>query len=247
MDRPALLDTPATPLSLTVVSASLPAAGDTGTTLCGSSPAGRCAAPRRAVSSRPARARRAQSRKRRWIHSPIRCGRALAGCTHASVLFCRHGHDSLRQAAWWTMRRAVPSSLVAAGACATRPKRCETPMPDGLDSPRARRGYHARTHAHHATPDSGRRRTACVTFRTRACSCGLMRALAHVPTSMSTAAASSRAPRGGAPSALYTATRNMPGQSCDPRHPSRAIENRCSTTLVPFDHPTRESRRGAVP
>eukprot|EP00966_Prymnesium_polylepis_P177004 4099235-Prymnesium_polylepis.1 len=62
-------------------------------------------------------------------------------------------------------------------------------MPDGLDSPRARRGYHAQTHAHHATPDSGRRRTACVTFHTRACSCGLMRALAHVPTSMSTAAA----------------------------------------------------------
>eukprot|EP00966_Prymnesium_polylepis_P250978 5803441-Prymnesium_polylepis.1 len=64
------------------------------------------------------------------------------------------------------MRRAAPSSLVAAGACATRSKRCETPMPDGLDSPQARRGCHARTHAHHATPDSGRRRTACVTFRT---------------------------------------------------------------------------------
>ena len=90
--------------------------------------------------------------KRRWIHSPIRCGRALAGCTHASVLFCRHGHDSLRQVACWTMRRAAPSSLFAAGACTTRPKRCETPMPDGLDSLRARRGYHARTHAHHATP-----------------------------------------------------------------------------------------------
>eukprot|EP00966_Prymnesium_polylepis_P285916 6604578-Prymnesium_polylepis.1 len=44
--------------------------------------------------------------------------------------------------------------------------------------------------------------SAWVTFRTRAGSCGLTRALAHVPTSMSTAAASSHAPRGGAPSAL---------------------------------------------
>eukprot|EP00966_Prymnesium_polylepis_P095228 2205384-Prymnesium_polylepis.1 len=37
----------------------------------------------------------------------------------------------------------------------------------------------------------------------------------------------------------------MPGQSCDPRHPSRAIESRCSTTLVPFDHPTHVRVGGA--
>eukprot|EP00966_Prymnesium_polylepis_P037676 874859-Prymnesium_polylepis.1 len=75
------------------------------------------------------------------------------------------------------MRRATPSSLVAAGVCATRPKRCETPMPDGLDSPRATMPGCTRTMPR-LIPGAGGP-SACVMFRTRVCSCGLMRALAH--------------------------------------------------------------------
>ena len=72
--------------------------------------------------------------------------------------------------------------------------------------------------------------------RTRARSCGLSRASAvpcrppshHVSRTAGAGAARRRPP-----------TRNMPGQLCDPRHLNRAIEDTCSTTPTPFDHPTR--------
>ena len=74
----------------------------------------------------------------------------------------------------------------------------------------------------------------------RSHTCALVRALTRVRGPMPAAVASRvahRGGRGGAPSA--PPTRNMPGQLCDPRHLNRAIEDTCSTTPTPFDHPTR--------
>ena len=169
MDRPALLDTPATPLSLTVVSASLPAAGDTGTTLCGSSPAGRCAAPRRAVSSRPARARRAQSvdgsTLRFVVAEPsldartpvcsfadtgtILCGRPPAGRCAAPRRAASSRPARARRAQSVARRRCRTAWTARGRAAATMPGRTRT-MPrliPGAGGPLVSRFVHVRARA----------------------------------------------------------------------------------------------------